>query len=111
MGGAAESLDATLAYHQRTKHHPGRYARSLGHMDWATQPDPFRRFVGAPLLSLDLVPAGDQPRFDDLGHRTFALAGDAFQIVYHFTRGAAVDDARLQTVPAYQHLKSSGAPS
>jgi hypothetical protein len=25
--------------------------------------------------------------------------------------GAAVDDARLQTVPAYQHLKRSGAPS
>src|SRR6185369_11651202 len=64
MATAAESLDATLAYHQRTKHYPGRYARSLGHMDWATQPDPFRRFVGAPLLDLELVPAGDRPRYE-----------------------------------------------
>ena len=64
MGGAAESLATTLAYHERTKHYPGRYARSPGHMDWATQPDAFRRFAGAPLLSLELVPAGDQPRYE-----------------------------------------------
>ncbi len=64
MGGAAESLATTLAYHERTKHYPGRYARALGHLDWATQPDPFRRFVGAPLLDLDLVPAGEQPRYE-----------------------------------------------
>jgi SagB-type dehydrogenase family enzyme len=64
MGGAAESLVAVLAYHERTKHFPGRYARSLGHMDWATQPDPFRRFAGAPLLPLDLVPASEQPLYE-----------------------------------------------
>jgi SagB-type dehydrogenase family enzyme len=64
MGGAAESLAATFGYHERTKHYPGRYARALGHMDWATQPDPFRRFVGAPLLDLELVPVGAQPRYE-----------------------------------------------
>ena len=64
MGGAAESLAATRGYHERTKHYPGRYARALGHLDWATQPDPFRRFVGAPLLDLELVPAGEQPRYE-----------------------------------------------
>ena len=64
MSGGAGSLETTLAYHERTKHYPGRYARSLGHMDWATQPDPFRRFAGAPLLPLDLVPAGDQPGYE-----------------------------------------------
>ena len=64
MGGAAESLATTLGYHERTKHYPGRYARALGHMDWATQPDPFRRFVGAPLFDLDLVPVGAQPRYE-----------------------------------------------
>jgi SagB-type dehydrogenase family enzyme len=64
MADAAGSLETTLAYHQRTKHYPGRYARSLGHLDWATQPDPFRRFAGAPLLPLDLVPPGDQPRYE-----------------------------------------------
>ncbi|HSY39863.1 MAG TPA: SagB/ThcOx family dehydrogenase, partial [Polyangia bacterium] len=64
MGGAAELLASTLGYHERTKHSPGRYARALGHMDWATQPDPFRRFVGAPLLALDLAPVGEQPRYE-----------------------------------------------
>lgn len=42
-----------LAYHTRTKHAPGRYARALGYLDWATQPDPFRRFEGAPTLPLE----------------------------------------------------------
>jgi len=62
--GAAELLASTLGYHERTKHYPGRYARALGHMDWATQPDPFRRFVGAPLLALDLAPVGEQSRYE-----------------------------------------------
>jgi SagB-type dehydrogenase family enzyme len=64
MGDAAESLATVLAYHERTKHLPGRFARSLGHMDWATQPDPFRRFAGAPVLYLDLVRLEDQPRYE-----------------------------------------------
>lgn len=42
-------------YHQRTKHHPKRYAASLGYMDWATQPDPFRRYEGARLIKLPLA--------------------------------------------------------
>jgi SagB-type dehydrogenase family enzyme len=41
-----------LRYHDRTKHHFGRFARSLGYLDWATQPDPFRRYHGAPLIEL-----------------------------------------------------------
>jgi SagB-type dehydrogenase family enzyme len=53
-----------LDYHERTKHFPGRYARALGYLDWATQPDPFRRYQGAPLLPLDLVPVGDEPRYE-----------------------------------------------
>ena len=64
MGGAAESLATTLGYHERTKHYPGRYARALGHLDWVTQPDPFRRFVRAALLDLDLVPTAEQPRYE-----------------------------------------------
>ncbi len=45
-------LDAVFDYHDATKHHPHRYARGPGHLDWATQPDPFRRFVGAPFAPL-----------------------------------------------------------
>ena len=32
-----------------------QYARSLGYMDWANQPDPFRRYEGAPLIRLPLT--------------------------------------------------------
>lgn len=39
-------------YHEATKHHFNRFARSLGYLDWATQPDPFRRYEGAPVRLL-----------------------------------------------------------
>ena len=52
------------AYHQRTCHQPGAWARALGYMDWDSQPDPFRRYEGAPRVALDLVPAGDHPRYE-----------------------------------------------
>jgi SagB-type dehydrogenase family enzyme len=45
---------AVLDYHQRSKHHLDRYARSLGYMDWANQPNPFRFYAGAKQLPLPL---------------------------------------------------------
>jgi SagB-type dehydrogenase family enzyme len=56
-------MAAVFAYHERTKHYPGRFALAPAFMDWATQPNPFRRFEGALRLPLDLVPVGDQPRY------------------------------------------------
>ncbi len=47
-----------VAYHERTKHHVHRYAASLGYMDWATQPDPFRRYAGADVIRLPLPRPG-----------------------------------------------------
>ncbi|HXH25652.1 MAG TPA: SagB/ThcOx family dehydrogenase [Vicinamibacterales bacterium] len=41
-----------LEYHDATKHAFHRFARSLGYLDWATQPDPFRRYAGAPVVEL-----------------------------------------------------------
>jgi hypothetical protein len=43
--------------------------------------------------------------FDDLTLRTFDIQDDRFQVLYHFTMGGAVDDARIQTVPPYRHLR------
>ncbi len=57
---------AVLAYHDRTKHRPGRYANALGYMDWRTQPDPYRRFPGAPLLPLEVVPPTPAPTWDEV---------------------------------------------
>ena len=39
-------------YHDQTKHHFHRFARSLGYLDWASQPDPFRRYRDAPTIEL-----------------------------------------------------------
>ena len=88
MGGAAESLATTLGYHERTKHYPGRYARALGHMDWATQPDPFRRFVGAPLLELgSRASRGSSPgtsrRFSRDASRPNRSVADAMSQLFH----------------------------
>jgi len=47
-----------VAYHERTKHHYHRYAASLGHLDWANQPNPFRRYDGAPLIRLPFPTEG-----------------------------------------------------
>lgn len=58
------TLTAIIDYHQRTKHHLDRSARSLGYLDWATQPDPFRRFADATLHRLDFVDPADQPYYD-----------------------------------------------
>ena len=43
----APELEAVMRYHERTKHHFNRYARGPGELDWANQPDPFRRYAGA----------------------------------------------------------------
>lgn len=61
-----DPLDVVRHYHQRTKHRPERYAASLGYLDWATQPDPFRRFDGAPTLDLPRPSARPAPSYDSL---------------------------------------------
>ena len=55
-----------LSYHRRTKHHLYRYAQSPGHLDWATQPQPFRTFAGAPSLPLPLLADALTTTVDDL---------------------------------------------
>jgi SagB-type dehydrogenase family enzyme len=56
-----DPVQIVRGYHQRTKHHPQRYASALGYLDWESQPDPFRRFDGAPLVSLPMTPAPGVP--------------------------------------------------
>jgi SagB-type dehydrogenase family enzyme len=50
-----DPVDQIIRYHLQTKHHFNRYARALGYLDWANQPDPFRRFDGAQLTPLPLL--------------------------------------------------------
>lgn len=64
-----DALAEVFRYHQETKHHFFRYARSLGYMDWANQPDPFRRFDGAPFIPLPILKPEEAPQaplYEDL---------------------------------------------
>ena len=61
-----------MRYHERTKHHFDRYAPGPGELDWANQPNPFRRYEGAPLVRLPLLGPDDgpaSPHYDDLYRR------------------------------------------
>jgi SagB-type dehydrogenase family enzyme len=62
----ADHADAVRAYHEATKHHLQAYARGPGRLDWATQPDPFRRYAGAEAIPLDHAEPGDAPTYRDV---------------------------------------------
>jgi SagB-type dehydrogenase family enzyme len=63
---AQTHAEAVLAYHQRSKHHVNRYARSLGYMDWANQPNPFRFYDGSKRVSLPLQTRPHSLSYDGL---------------------------------------------
>ena len=68
VDGLPDAVTRVRAYHQRTKHMPERNAPGPGYMDWANQPDPFRRFSGARNIELPLVPDDGTPPYDALFH-------------------------------------------
>lgn len=66
MSSVPDEVRRVLTYHERTKHHPQRYARALGYLDWETQPDPFRTYAGAPRVELPLAADGVETSYGDL---------------------------------------------
>jgi len=63
---AIDALERVLRYHERTKHQAHRFAPSPSYLDWATQPDPFRTYAGAPILELPLLADRLETAYDDL---------------------------------------------
>jgi hypothetical protein len=55
LDAGAPPEEVVIAYHERTNRHFYRFAASLGCVDWATQPDPFRRYPGADLIRLPIL--------------------------------------------------------
>ena len=95
----ASPEELVIAYHERTKHHFHRYAASLGSMDWATQPDPFRRYPGADLVRLALPKPGRPLPYWQLyalGRRAIAAAVSGVDLSLLPVR--AVFD-RMETLP------------
>jgi SagB-type dehydrogenase family enzyme len=66
MKQSAQAAEAVIDYHERTKHHLNRYAAGPGSLDWADQPDPFRRFKGCEQIPLPLPGASLPVRFSEL---------------------------------------------
>ncbi|GLJ48714.1 hypothetical protein SUGI_1027340 [Cryptomeria japonica] len=50
---------AVVKYHEQTKHSFRKYARGPHGLDWANQPNPFRRYESAPLIPLLHLPPGE----------------------------------------------------
>jgi SagB-type dehydrogenase family enzyme len=68
----ADDIEAVMRYHERTKHHFDRYAPGPGELDWVNQPNPFRRYEGAPRVRLPLLGPDDgpaSPHYDELYRR------------------------------------------
>ncbi|MEK7199766.1 MAG: SagB/ThcOx family dehydrogenase [Bacteroidota bacterium] len=61
-----DNIQIIKTYHEQTKHHYYRYANALGYMDWDSQPDPFRRFIGADFISLPLQKEDNTPCYEDI---------------------------------------------
>jgi SagB-type dehydrogenase family enzyme len=74
LGGVNEDTERLFAYHHATKHTFDSVRANAHFLDWRNQPNPFRTYDGAPLISL---PAG--PGFPDIGAfaAMAALAGRA----------------------------------
>ena len=56
-----DQIEAALRYHERTKHQFNRYADGPAQLDWANQPDPFRRYEGTPLIHLPRLGFDEEP--------------------------------------------------
>jgi SagB-type dehydrogenase family enzyme len=59
MSDRTRVMSHIVDYHQRSKHRPDAYARGPETLDWDQQPDPFRRYDGAPLTSLPFAAAAE----------------------------------------------------
>ena len=57
----ASQLEAVLRNHERSKHRFMRFADGPGGLDWANQPNPFRRYAGAALTRLPILGSLDPP--------------------------------------------------
>ena len=62
LPGLNDETDALFSYHQATKHTYDSVRTGARYLDWANQPDPFRTYAGAPLITL-----APQPPFPDVG--------------------------------------------
>src|SRR5690606_8150853 len=71
-------LRAILAYHENSKHRLNGYAPGPDKLDWVSQPNPFRRYIGAQVCELPLRTSALRIPFADVrcGQRHTPVAID-----------------------------------
>jgi hypothetical protein len=101
-----------LDYHERTKHHYHRFAASPGHMDWVTQPDPFRRYAGTPLIRLPLPANGRTTAYGQLfepeGVPVTPLSIDSVSLFFRYSLSLTAWKQFQQSAWALRANPSSG---
>ncbi|TAJ24955.1 MAG: SagB/ThcOx family dehydrogenase [Planctomycetota bacterium] len=65
-GAPPAPLEIARAYHRVSKHHTHRYADGPGWLDWANQPAPFRTWLGAPRVALQVPSSDGAARYDEV---------------------------------------------
>ncbi len=61
-----KNLQMLYIYHNETKHSYNKYAKSLGYMDWATQPDPYRSYTNTKQIKLPLSFRNNTLKYNDI---------------------------------------------
>jgi len=105
--------DYTLSdYHERSKHHLNRYAPGPERLDWANQPNPFRRYEGATRVELPLLADDLETRYNALRRGRMpapqALSLDSMAILFELSLGISAWKAYGETTWALRCNPSSG---
>jgi SagB-type dehydrogenase family enzyme len=58
-------INKIFHYHRSSKHNQHAFAPGPGQLDWANQPDPFRRYEGAKLVPLIKTDQTEKPTFSE----------------------------------------------
>jgi SagB-type dehydrogenase family enzyme len=58
-------INKIFHYHRSSKHNQHAFAPGPGQLDWASQPDPFRRYQGAKLIPLIKTAQTESPTFSE----------------------------------------------
>jgi len=100
-------VDVT-AYHLRTKHKPTRYALGPAFLDWTSQPSPYRRFEGAPLLELPLLLDQATPAFPGPASKPAPLDKSAIALFFELAFGLSAWKSVDGSTWALRNNPSSG---
>ena len=86
-----QDLQTVFHYHETTKHSQQRYARSLGYMDWSTQPNPFRNYNGTQSFNLPLATDNTTPPYHllDFDLPSAPLLKESISQLLQFSMGIA----------------------